>query len=191
MSVQRRTLILSGVLAPWGAAHAAPDATPDAEAARSLRAGGVVAVFRHTLAPGTYDPPGFRLADCSTQRNLNDEGRAQAQRLGAGFATLGLRPARVLSSPWCRCLDTARGAFGSAQVWEALGSPEGRSNAERAAQQQALRSALAAVPADGFEVWVTHNFVIADLVAVSTASGEGVVLRGGPAVQLLHRLPGP
>jgi phosphohistidine phosphatase SixA len=185
MNVQRRTFVLSGLVGPWSAANAELEAA----VARTLRQGGVAAVFRHAQAPGTFDPPGFELADCRTQRNLDDEGHAQARRLGARFAALGLRPTRVLSSPWCRCLDTARDAFGPAEAWAALGSPDGRSSSERAAQQQALHSALAAVPTGGFEVWVTHNFVIADLVAVSTASAEGVVLRGGASVQLLHRLP--
>lgn len=161
------------------------------EAARLLRAGRAVAVFRHAQAPGTYDPPGMRLDDCSTQRNLDDEGRQQARRMGAWFTAQGLDPLRVRSSPWCRCLDTARGGFGRAEPWSALGSPQDLSDSARAAQLVALRSALADVPSRGFEVWVTHNFVIADLAGVATASGEGVVLGPGEggAVRVLARLP--
>ncbi len=57
-------------------------------------------MFRHALAPGTFDPPGFRLGDCGTQRNLNDEGRPQARRIGEWFQARQLRPEKVLSSPW-------------------------------------------------------------------------------------------
>ena len=162
--------------AAWlGSAFGGARADPAAEAA--LRAGGVVLVMRHALAPGTFDPPGFRLADCSTQRNLSDEGRAQASRSGAWFMARGLTPARVRSSPWCRCVDTATLAFGSAEVWAALSSPTGASESARRARLAELQRALAAVPPAGFEVWVTHQFVITDLVGAATGSGEGLVLR--------------
>lgn len=56
--------------------------------------------------------------------NLGDEGRRQARQLGAWFAARQLRPARVRSSPWCRCVGTARLAFGDrVEPWAALGSP--------------------------------------------------------------------
>ena len=183
--MHRRRLTLGALLLPLGAAAF------DSEAARLLRAGRAVAVFRHAEAPGTYDPPGLVLADCSTQRNLDDEGRAQSRRLGAGFAAAGLTPLRVRSSPWCRCLDTARLAFGSAETWAALGSPSGRGAAERQAQGALLQSALTQLPAVGFEVWVTHNFVIADLCGVNTASAAGVVLGTDTPPRVLARLPPP
>ena len=59
----------------------------DDATAAALRRGGLVAAFRHATAPGTFDPPGFKLDDCSTQRNLSDDGRAQARRIGAWFAS--------------------------------------------------------------------------------------------------------
>ncbi len=186
--ITRRTLLGATLLAaPW------PVLARVEEAARLLRAGGVVVALRHALAPGTFDPPGMRIGACGTQRNLNDEGRAQAQRIGAWFTALGLQPAAVLSSPWCRCLDTARSAFGRAEPWAALGSPTGRADGERSAQVQTLREALARPRPGRFDVWVTHNFVIADLTGVSTASGEGVLLRAGAAgpAQVLARLTPP
>ena len=74
-----------------------------------LRAGGQVIVMRHAATDRSLgDPPGFRLGDCSTQRNLSEEGRAQARRMGAAFASGGVPIGRVLSSQWCRCLETAR-----------------------------------------------------------------------------------
>lgn len=157
-----------------------------------LRAGGVVIGLRHALAPGTFDPPGFRLGDCSTQRNLDDEGRAQAKRIGEWFSRRALRPARVRSSPWCRCLDTARLAFGGAEVWDALGSPRGSAEADRPARIDALREALAAASArrGRFEVWVTHGFVLSELAGTSGGSGEGLLMRvEGGTLRVLGRLP--
>lgn len=162
-------------------------ATDDAAAAR-LAQGQAFALFRHAQAPGTFDPPGMTLADCSTQRNLDDEGRAQAKRLGEWFRRHGLQPAAVRSSPWCRCLDTARGAFGRAEPWAALGSPSGRAATERQVMLAELRRALAQPKPGRFEVWVTHQFVINDLVGEATASGAGVLLEAGSG-KLLARLP--
>ena len=161
-----------------------------------LRAGGVVIAFRHALAPGTFDPPQFRLGDCSTQRNLNDEGRAQAVRMGEWFRSRKLAPARVRSSPWCRCVDTATLAFSSAaatEKWPALGSPRAGTEATNAAALAALRQAARTVKPGQFEVWITHMFVLQDLAGVGTATGEGLVLgragsTGGGGLEVLARL---
>lgn len=175
----------------WATAFAAPDAQTQAEGL--LRAGGVVIAFRHALAPGTFDPPQFKLGDCSTQRNLSDEGRAQAGRIGEWFARRGLKPAQVRASPWCRCTDTAALAFGSGPgaAWPALGSPRGATEATNALSLRELRAALRrAAGRPGFEVWVTHMFVISDLTGQPSQSGEGLVLkpqRGG-GIEVLARL---
>lgn len=167
--------LASGILAPAWSAQGQPDLPA------LLRRGGVVAAFRHALAPGTFDPPEFTPGNCATQRNLNDEGRAQARLIGAWFTARGLQPARVRSSPWCRCMDTATLAFGAAQAWDALGSPAGLGAETRAAQLRDLKAAVAAAARQrgGFEVWVTHMFVIADLTGENIASGDGVLLAPG------------
>jgi hypothetical protein len=182
----RRRLVLAAPLAAafaGGPAARAADApaTAAAGAASALRAGRCVAVFRHALAPGTFDPPGFRLDDCATQRNLSAEGRAQARRLGEWFRAQRLAPAAVRSSPWCRCLDTAEAAFpGRVQHEPALGSPVGSDDAARRDRLAQLRRALAAASgARGFEVWVTHMFVIADLAGENVGSGDGLVIAAG------------
>lgn len=157
-----------------------------------LREGGVVFAMRHALAPGTFDPPGFRLDACATQRNLSEQGREQARRLGRWFQRHELSPSRVRSSPWCRCMDTARLAFGQTEVWPALGSPRGGDERQRQAHLRQLREALAQHPpaAGRFEVWVTHMFVLSDLVGGSADSGEGLVLRWREErPQVLARLP--
>ena len=172
-----RRALLAGLLWPGSARLAAADEAPDPWPL--LRAGGAVFAMRHTLAPGTYDPPGFRQGDCSTQRNLNEEGREQARRLGRAFAERGLVPEAVYTSPWCRCIDTATLAFGRAEVWAPLGSPVGNGDAVSAANLATLRAALveAGRRPGRFTVWVTHQLVLSDLVGVSTGSGEGLALR--------------
>lgn len=160
-----------------------------------LRQGGVVIALRHALAPGTFDPPNFRLGDCGTQRNLSAQGRVQARQIGEWFESRGLRAARVRSSPWCRCIDTAQLAFGRAEPWAALGSPHGASETTSAAGLASLRAALVDLERrpGQFEAWVTHMFVLANLTGGNSSSGEGLVLRAGAGgtVQLLARLAAP
>lgn len=185
--MQRRHVIGAGLVA------AAPAWASEPDALALLRQGGVVAAFRHALAPGTFDPPGFRIEDCRTQRNLSEEGREQARRIGRWFQAQGLQPARVRASPWCRCLDTARLAFNQAEAWPALGSPRGAVETTNAAHLRELRQALAAATQQRgrFEVWVTHMFVLSELAGTSTDSGEGLLLRTDAAgvVRVLARLP--
>lgn len=191
----RRVLLAAALAAPWlplatllrpGPAVAqgpSPGETPEA----LLRSGGIVVMLRHALAPGTFDPPGFRLGDCRTQRNLSDEGRAQARRIGAWFEGRGLKPAAVRSSPWCRCTETAQLGFGRNEVWPALGSPVGSAETTNADNLKVLRDGLARVAAAGagFEVWVSHAFVQRALAGSSTGSGEALLLQwrgGAPAL---------
>jgi phosphohistidine phosphatase SixA len=73
-----------------------------------LKAGGRVALVRHAATTGgAGDPPGFRLEDCATQRNLSPQGREDAKALGERFRAHGSKVDKVLSSEWCRCRDTA------------------------------------------------------------------------------------
>ena len=172
--LHRRQLLSAALALPFGTSRAA---SPGADAESLLREGGVLVAFRHALAPGTYDPPQFELGDCSTQRNLSDEGRAQARRIGVWFKARSLAPRRVRSSPWCRCIDTAQLAFGSAAPWAALGSPANASAARNHAALQELKWALASAPPGAFDAWVTHMFVLSALVGVAASSGDGLVLR--------------
>ena len=85
-------------------------AADDSQAAWiALAAGGHIALIRHGNAPPGYggDPPGFRFDDCKTQRNLDEKGRAQGKALGEAFRSHGVRVDRIVSSPVCRCMDTA------------------------------------------------------------------------------------
>ena len=136
-------------------------------------------LIRHAVTtPGAGDPPGMRLDDCSTQRNLADEGRAHARRIGEEWKKRAVPVDRVLSSPWCRCLETARLAFGKAEVAEALSNLFGRpENRER--QVRELRALVEKHVGKGNLVLVTHGSTIAALTGVNPATGEMVILRDG------------
>ena len=76
-----------------------------------LKEGGYYVFIRHALAPGNGDPVNFDLDNCSTQRNLNQQGINQAIRIGVEFKNKDIPISRVLTSQWCRCKDTAFYAF--------------------------------------------------------------------------------
>lgn len=141
----------------------------------ALKTDGAVAILRHARAPGTGDPPGFRLEDCATQRNLSEEGRAQARRIGAAFRREGVRVGAVLASRWCRGLDTARLAFGEATPFPPLDSFFAAG--DRAAQTAALRERIGAWRGPGALVLVTHQVNITALTEVFPAEGEVLALR--------------
>lgn len=153
-----------------------------------VAAGEAVVLMRHARAPGTGDPDHFRLGDCSTQRNLDESGRAQARAIGDAFRAQGITQARVLSSQWCRCLETAELlGLGEVEPLPTLNSFfEDRSSGP--AQTAALQAFLADLPADGLPVvMVTHQVNITALTAVYPSSGDKVAVRRDGTV--LGRLP--
>ena len=116
----------------------------------ALRKGGYVFYLRHGLTRlDQQDRQPVVKDDCATQRNLSEEGRKQAETLGAAMRKAGIPVGSVLSSPFCRCLDTARLAFSSAEVSDDLYFAIGLTKPERQAKGAALRRLLARVPAAG------------------------------------------
>lgn len=145
---------------------------------RALASGGHVAMIRHAYAPGTGDPANFRIGDCSTQRNLDDTGRDQARRAGDAFRANGVPVARVLSSEWCRCRETAALLdLGTVETFPALNSLYGRpQNRER--QVGALRAFVRDLPEDGpAVVLVSHQATISAFAGAYPQSGAIVVLK--------------
>jgi len=182
----RRTLLFLPLLLPLGVARA------DEPAWALLRQPGAIVLFRHARAPGTGDPPGFRLGDCATQRNLDDAGRAEARAIGAGFRARQVPVGRVLTSQWCRARDTAELAFpGRAEEQSAFNSFFDN----RAAEAEATRRALAILGAwtgPGALVVFTHQVNISALTGEVPRQAEGLVVQvrnGTVAVQ--GRLPPP
>lgn len=155
---------------------AAPAAAADAWAA--LARPGAIVLFRHASAPGVGDPPGFKLGDCATQRNLDDQGRAEARRLGEQFRSRQIQVGAVLSSQWCRTRETARLAFGE-QVRDepALNSFFAQPPTAGAAQTAQVRALLARWRGPGALVVVTHQANIQALAGAAAASAEGLVVR--------------
>ena len=137
---------------------------------------GAIAMMRHALAPGGGDPANFDVDDCTTQRNLSERGREQARRIGATLRERGIGFDAVLSSQWCRCLDTAREmGIGEVQEFAPLNSFF-QSRADGPGQIAALREYLAAQPDDRRLMLVTHQVNVTGLTDVFPSSGEIVVI---------------
>ena len=165
-----------------GLCTAAESASADeAEAAwTALRAGRHVALMRHTDAPGGVgDPPGFRLDDCASQRNLSAKGRADAARIGARLRSERIAVERIVSSPWCRCMDTAT----LLELGPVEAAPTFGNVVVLRDQTEALTAGARAVigkwTGRGNLLVVTHGANILALTSISPASGEIVVVRSG------------
>jgi phosphohistidine phosphatase SixA len=174
---------------------AAPSARADEDAAwQALRDGGHVALLRHAAAPGgAGDPPGFRLEDCATQRNLSAEGRADAAAIGARLKTRNIAFEKILTSPWCRCVDTANLLeLGSPTIEPAFSNIVVLSD-QRDEIVAAGRGLIGAWQGQGTLLVVTHGANISALTGISPASGEMVVVRIGAdgAIAPIGRIPPP
>ena len=141
-----------------------------------LKDGGQVVLMRHAITtPGVGDPPGMRLDTCSTQRNLTDEGRAHARQTGEAFRARGIAVERVIASPWCRCMETARLAFGKTEVSSALGNLYGRSE-NSARQVREMQALIAEHSGAGNLVLVSHGSTISALTGEYLGAAEMLVV---------------
>ena len=136
---------------------------------------GSVLFVRHALAPGTGDPRHFTIDECATQRNLDAVGRRQAVELGAQLRGLGLSFARVYSSQWCRCRETAELMQMGPVADLAYLNSFYQGIVPRGPTLAGLRSVLDALPDDGgITLMVTHFVTISAITGISVPSGGGV-----------------
>ena len=148
-----------------------------------MKTGGHILMIRHALAPGTGDPVNFQIGDCATQRNLDDRGRNQARSIGDWLRAQGIGSARVYSSQWCRCLETAKLLeMGSVTELPALNSFYELTQ-NREPNLNALRKFIAEQPSNGdLIILVTHLVTISAIANEGVSSGEGVLLKLGEDV---------
>lgn len=153
-----------------------PLAVPAQTGRDLLRQRGAIAIMRHALAPGIGDPPGFELGDCTTQRNLDARGRAQARAAGEAFRAKGIEVDRVLTSQWCRCRETAELLrLATVEMLPALNSFFA-DRSTRARQTRDTLDFLARRPDGESVALVAHAVNVAALTGRSASSGEIVVI---------------
>lgn len=159
----------------------------------ALREPGAIAIMRHARAPGTGDPAAFELGDCSTQRNLDAVGRAQARAVGRALRASGVTFDRVLASEWCRARDTADLLdVGEVEPFPPLNSFFA-DRSTRDAQTEQVRAFLAGLPEDERVMLVTHQVNISALTGRFASSGEVIIFELGPdaSVNVLAEVPPP
>jgi phosphohistidine phosphatase SixA len=186
-AMQRRRLIALASGATLLAC--APEAPADPQTA--LRQGGHVIYLRHARSTMQPEPAIQDLADCSWQRNLSEEGRAQASELGERVRSLGLPVGEVLSSAFCRARDTAQLVLGRHQLWEPLTYHSTQTAEQHAANVAAIRTRIGETPAGGRDLWlVSHQNGLRDAAGISLSEGEAAILQplGDGEVRLLWRL---
>ena len=180
--MRRMRLVIFTVLLLLGLCGTAQVAGADdaADAWKALRAGGHVALMRHADAPGGVgDPPGFRVDDCATQRNLSEKGRADAEKIGSQLKGEGIAFEKILSSPWCRCIDTVRLMdLGTIETEVTFGNVVVLKD-QRQTLTAGARALIAQWTAGGNLLVVSHGANIQALTGVWLASGEIVVVKGG------------
>ena len=141
-----------------------------------LKDGKKIVFIRHAIAPGSGDPKNFDIKKCSTQRNLNEEGKIQSKKIGDFFKQNKIKINKILSSEWCRCKDTARIAFGKFETFNALNSfYEARFEKNRSKQIRNLRNFISSWESDSNLILITHYVVILDLLNSGVSSGEMII----------------
>jgi phosphohistidine phosphatase SixA len=136
-----------------------------------------IILLRHASAPGVGDPEQFRLGDCSTQRNLDDAGRAQARAMGDQLRQAKVNVGRLLSSQWCRTRETATLLDFGAPIDEPAFNSFFGSRQNELTQTEQAKLLLMQWRGPGTLVVVTHQVNITALTNLFVASGEGVELR--------------
>jgi len=167
-------------------------AEPDAKLLAELRQGGYVLFLRHTSTDFSQNDSrmtGFE--DCANQRNLTDQGRAEARALGEHVKRLKIPIGEVLASPFCRTMETARLAFGKARATgEVRGGPLSADDPARYAPLRELLSSR--VPENENLVIASHGNPFRALAGPPyLAEGEMAVVRpeGGGRFSVVARIP--
>ena len=141
-----------------------------------LSEGGKLIFIRHAYAPGSGDPDNFNLSNCSSQRNLNEEGINQAKNINKFFLKDHIESNSVLSSEWCRCKQTAKYAFKNYKTKSFLNSFYSQEFAHnRAKQIKELKEFVKEWNGKGNLIFVTHYVVIAEILNLPVSSGEIVI----------------
>ena len=155
----------------------AADQTGDEFLWAALKSGGYIILLRHALTePGIGDPPGFKVGECRTQRNLSVKGRADAQHIGQAFEARYVPVQDVLSSRWCRCIDTAQLAFKRVKPAFMLDSVFNDPENVQKEKTSAVSAFIADNTSSGNMILVTHAQNIQALTGISPLPGEMVIV---------------
>ena len=150
--------------------------------------GNKIILIRHSIAPGGGDPPGFKINDCKTQRNLSQEGINQSKKIGKLFLKNKVKIDQVLTSQWCRCKDTAKYAFEEYKDFPALNSFFRQGIGANAKKQLTeIKDFVKNWNSTKNLVLITHQVVISNSINETVSSGEMVITNKN--FKVLARIP--
>jgi phosphohistidine phosphatase SixA len=143
-----------------------------------LREGGYVILVRHAAGDSTQkDAENLLLNDCKTQRNLSRQGRIDARGIGQSFDLLQIPVAKILSSPYCRAMDTGRFVFAQVERSNELNYVKDTEDDKRKGASL-LTPLLSTVPVTGSNtVLITHSTNIQATLGFVPAEGEAIIFK--------------
>jgi phosphohistidine phosphatase SixA len=173
--------------------HSKPDAV---RIATTLQQGGNVVFFRHATTDmlATDQRPLRDLNDCSKQRNLSPSGIAISKEIGEAIKQLGIPIGDVFANPYCRCMDTARYAFGRATARPDLYVRRTEQGWAPDEANDQLISLVATPPPAGMNtVLVGQIFNVQRTLGLTPTEGEAIVFKpdGKGGYQLVGQLTAP
>ena len=143
---------------------------------KELKQGGKLVFIRHAYAPGSGDPDDFDIYDCNTQRNLNENGRKQAKKIGNFFKDNKIPIYKVISSEWCRCKETAVIGFNKFEKKNFLNSFFSSKFAKNKDKQVVdLKRYIKQFKSEKNLILITHYVVISEVIDYYSSSGEIIV----------------
>lgn len=181
--------------APPAPGEPKPELTKPADIIKALAEGGYILYMRHgetlreqgEMEAKNRETGRFNIEDCSTQRNLSDQGREEARASGAAYRRAGIPVARHISSRYCRALQTARLFADNVELSEALTS-EGAvtKNPERI---KAVQEVLSMRPPKGQNFMLfAHQGIFHAATELTTQEGWTVVLEPGNFKRIIARI---
>jgi len=155
----------------------------DRQVIEALQHGGYLVYFRHGATDSSQtDSDPNNLANCATQRNLTDQGRAQARAIGEAWRSLNIPASKVLTSEYCRAKEYAQLSIDAGEVEPSLVLPDPLPPEVRQANTAAFQRLLAVPTPSGTNVvFVAHSPNIRDAAGVDLpVEGEAAILQPNP-----------
>ena len=141
-----------------------------------FKQGGKLIFIRHAYAPGGGDPINFDINVCNTQRNLNNSGRNQADKIGSLFKDNNISTDKVYSSEWCRCKETALIAFNQFEIKNFLNSFFSSKFAQnKNSQIKSFKKFIKSWDGKKNLIFVTHYVFISEILDYAPSSGEIII----------------
>ncbi|MGE0821422.1 MAG: hypothetical protein AB7G75_15700 [Candidatus Binatia bacterium] len=134
----------------------------------ALQKGGHVIYLRHSTTDHTSsDQDPLNYTDPNTQRNLSEEGQKRAMALGNAVRALNIPIGKVITSPFCRAVETGWFAFGRGETNDDLAFAIGTTETEAKRLGVMLKKMMQVAPEAGTNtILISHTANLKEAVGV-------------------------